>query len=74
MSQNAQRRLRKHDVLVASDAPSVQWQIADQWRDVYVLEQVDHPWRRRFVYEAEISDASRFMRAARATSGDERKG
>lgn len=59
-------RFQKHEIFVEPNAPNVRWQIVDHWREVYVLEQLDHPRRRRFVYDEEISDPTRFTRIGRA--------
>lgn len=73
MQHKSRIRLGKHDVLVEPDLPSIRWRIVDHWRDVYVLEQLDRPWRRRFVYADELCDASRFERAGLAAVGDGRE-
>ncbi|MCX7358485.1 MAG: hypothetical protein NT015_10145 [Alphaproteobacteria bacterium] len=63
-------RFRKQDIFIEPDIPNVRWRIVDHWRDVYVLQRLDDPRRRRFVYDEEISDASRFVRAGSAAGGD----
>ena len=55
-------RLKKHDVLVDHAQPAQRWRIVDLWRDVYVLELLDRPWRRRMVYADELTDPARFQR------------
>lgn len=55
-------RLATRDVLVERAEPHVRWRVVDHWRDVYELETLDQPRRRRFAYADELNDSARFRR------------
>lgn len=62
MSGDPSARLRTFDVLIDRADPEQCWRIVDHWRDVYVLEAIGPPRRRRFVYADELNDRARFRR------------
>ena len=62
MNAKAFMRLAKHDVIFERAEPPVRWRVVDHWRDVYELETLDQPRRRRFAYADELNDGARFKR------------
>ncbi len=58
-------RPKLHDVVVEAGEPPAQWRIVDHWRDVFVLERLGEIHARRFVYEDDLLDRSRYRAVAR---------
>lgn len=62
MPDDPSARWKKYDVFIDRAAPELCWRIIDHWRDVYVLQAIEPPWKRRFVYSEELNDRERFRR------------
>jgi hypothetical protein len=58
-------RLRTGDVLIEHAEPNARWRVADYWRDVVELERLDGPRQRRFLYQEEFANSTRFRLAFR---------
>lgn len=55
-----QSRLRTGDILVESGETGARWRVVDYWRDVVELECLDAARRRKFLYQAEITNNARY--------------